>query len=62
VRKGFEDGQIVITDGPSVDPAQARRGCFVVEAEDIKVAADLAARIPHARLGGAIEVRPLESA
>lgn len=27
-----EDGQIVITDGPSVDPAQARRGYFVVEA------------------------------
>jgi hypothetical protein len=57
-----EDGQIVITDGTSVDPAQALRGYFVVEAEDIKVAADLAARIPHARLGGAIEVRPLESA
>jgi hypothetical protein len=33
-------------------------GYYVVEADDLDAAIDLAARIPAARLGGAIEVRP----
>ena len=35
-------------------------GYFVLEADDLDAAIDLAARIPAARLGGAIEIRPSE--
>ena len=35
-------------------------GYLVLEAEDLDAAVALAARIPAARLGGAIEIRPAE--
>jgi len=35
-------------------------GFYVFEADDIDAAVELAARIPAARLGGAVEVRPAE--
>jgi hypothetical protein len=37
-------------------------GYLVFEAENIEAAVTLAARIPSARLGGAVEVRPAERA
>jgi hypothetical protein len=40
--------------------AEGVGGAFVFEAENIEAAIALAARIPQARLGGAIEVRPVE--
>ena len=38
---------------------EALAGYLVFEADDLDAAIDLAARIPAARLGGAIEVRPV---
>jgi hypothetical protein len=38
---------------------EAARGYFVLEADDLNTAIELAARLPAARLGGAIEVRPV---
>jgi hypothetical protein len=38
---------------------EALAGWLVYEADDLDAAIELAARIPAARLGGAIEVRPL---
>jgi hypothetical protein len=35
-------------------------GYYVVEADDLDAAIELASRIPAANLGGAIEVRPAE--
>jgi hypothetical protein len=40
--------------------AEGVGGYCVLEAENIEVAVALAARIPAARLGGAIEIRPAE--
>lgn len=40
--------------------AEGAGGYFVLEADDIEAAAALAARIPAARLGGAVEIRPAE--
>jgi hypothetical protein len=54
-----EDAQTVITHGPFAAPGEPLGGYYLVEAEDIESAIDLAARIPAARMGGAIEVRPL---
>jgi hypothetical protein len=34
-------------------------GYYLVEADNIDAALELAARIPAARMGGAVEVRPL---
>jgi len=57
-----EDGQTLTTDGPFVTVKEALAGWLVYEANDLDAAIELAARIPAARLGGAIEVRPLAGA
>ena len=54
-----EDGQTLTTDGPFVTVKEALAGWLVYEADDLDSAIELAARIPAARLGGAIEVRPV---
>jgi hypothetical protein len=54
-----ENGQTLTTDGPFVTVKEALGGWLVYEADDLDAAIELAARIPAARLGGAIEVRPL---
>ena len=54
-----EDGKILTTDGPFVATKEAIGGWLVYEAEDIDAAIELASQIPAARLGGAIEVRPI---
>jgi hypothetical protein len=54
-----ENGQTLTTDGPFVEMKEALAGYLFYEAEDLDAAIALAARIPAARLGGAIEVRPL---
>ena len=54
-----EDGKAVTSDGPYVGMKEAVGGYVVIEADDEEKAIELAARIPAARLGGAIEVRPV---
>src|SRR4051794_23946871 len=54
-----EDGKTLTTDGPFVEVKEAVGGYLFFEADDLDAAIELAARIPAARLGGAIEVRPL---
>jgi hypothetical protein len=54
-----ENGQALLTDGPFVDAKEHVGGFALVEADDLDGALEIAARIPIARLGGAIEVRPL---
>ena len=54
-----KDGQTLVTDGPFVEMKEALGGYLFYEADDLDAAIELAARIPAARLGGAIEVRPL---
>jgi hypothetical protein len=54
-----KDGKTVTTDGPFVDTKEALNGFLTYEADDLDAAIALAARIPAARLGGAIEVRPI---
>ena len=54
-----EDGKTLTTDGPFVELKEAVGGYLFFEADDLDAAIELASRIPAARLGGAIEVRPL---
>jgi len=55
-----EDGRTLTTDGPFVEIKEAIGGYLFYEADDLDAAIDLASRIPAARLGGAIEVRPIK--
>ena len=57
-----EDGRTLTTDGPFVAIKEALGGYLVFEADDLDAAIELASRIPAARLGGAVEVRPLVEA
>jgi hypothetical protein len=54
-----QDGTTLTTDGPFVEIKEALGGYCFLEADDLDAALELAARIPAARMGGAIEVRPL---
>jgi hypothetical protein len=54
-----QDGRTLTTDGPFVELKEAVGGWLVFEADDLDAAIELAARIPAARMGGAIEVRPV---
>ncbi len=54
-----EDGKTLTTDGPFVSVKEALGGYLFFEADDLDAAIELAARIPAARMGGAIEIRPI---
>jgi hypothetical protein len=54
-----QDGQTLTTDGPFVETKEALDGYCFVEAEDLDAAIEIAAKIPSAGMGGAIEVRPV---
>jgi len=54
------DGETVTTDGPWHGVEGAVGACVLFEADDLESAIALAARFPAARLGGAVEVRPVE--
>jgi hypothetical protein len=54
-----QDGETLLTDGPFVDAKEHLGGFCLVEADDLDAALEIAARIPAARMGGAVEVRPL---
>ena len=55
-----DDGKTLTTDGPFVAVKEALGGYLFFEADDLDAAIELAARIPAARLGGAIEIRPVK--
>ncbi len=55
-------GRTLMTDGPFADTKEVLGGFFLVEAGDLDEAIELAARVPAARLGGGVEVRPLRRA
>jgi hypothetical protein len=54
-----QDGKTLTTDGPFVEMKEALGGYLFFEADDLDAAIELASRIPAARMGGAIEVRPV---
>ena len=54
-----QDGRTLTTDGPFVAIKEALGGWLTFEADDLDAAIELASRIPAARMGGAIEVRPV---
>jgi hypothetical protein len=55
-----KDGRRIVTDGPFAETKEQLGGFHIVECRDMDEALALAARIPTLRVGGTIEVRPVE--
>jgi len=53
-----ENGRTLTTDGPFAEIKDAIGGYFLLEADDLDAAIEVASKVPAARLGGAIEIRP----
>ena len=54
-----ERGETLITDGPFADTKEVFGGYYLVDADDLDAALEIAGRIPAVRLGGSVEVRPM---
>ena len=54
-----ENEDVMATDGPFTKGNEFLGGFYLVEADDLDAALEVAKRIPAARMGGAIEVRPI---
>ena len=54
-----QDGRTLTSDGPFADTKEFLGGFYILEADDLDAAIEVASRIPAARLGGAVEIRPI---
>ncbi len=54
-----KNGSTLTTDGPFAETKEVLGGFYLFEAGDLDTAIELASRVPAARRGGAVEVRPL---
>lgn len=54
-----QDGRTLTTDGPFADTKEYFAGYYLFDAEGLDEAIQLASRMPTARFGGAVEVRPV---
>lgn len=52
------DGKPIVTDGPFIETREQIAGYFLIDAEDLEQATQIAIRVPGARIG-TVEVRPL---
>lgn len=55
----MRDGKTLVTDGPFANTKEVLGGVWLLEADNLDAALELAARVPVVRLGGAVEVRPI---
>jgi hypothetical protein len=49
----------LVTDGPFADTKEFFGGFFLIDAENLDAALEIAKRVPAQRFGGAVEVRPI---
>jgi hypothetical protein len=54
-----KDKKMVTTDGPFAESKEALGGWLLFECDGLDDALELASRVPAARMGGAVEVRPI---
>ena len=52
-------GKTLMTDGPFADTKEVMGGLAIFEADNLDEVLEIAERIPVARLGGGVEVRPV---
>jgi len=56
----WQDGKVVITDGPYAETKEQLGGILLLEAKDLNHAIQLMSKHPGVRLGGPFEIRPAE--
>lgn len=54
-----QGGETLVTDGPFAAVKEALGGWLLFDADDLDAAIELASRVPAARMGGAVEIRPI---
>ena len=54
-----EDGKTLTTDGPFVELKEALDGWLIYDGPDLYAAIEVASKIPAARMGGKVEIRPV---
>ncbi len=52
-------GEALTTDGPFADTKEFLGGFYLLEADNLDGAIEVASRIPAARMGGSVEIRPV---
>jgi hypothetical protein len=54
-----DDGRTLVTDGPFADTKEVFGGFYLLDAENIDRAIEVASKVPSTWLGGSVEIRPL---
>jgi hypothetical protein len=54
-----QNGDTLSTDGPFAETKEVLGGFYLIETDGLDAALDVAARVPAARMGGSVEVRPI---
>lgn len=54
-----DNGGVLTTDGPYAETKELLGGFYLIDVDDLDAALDFAAKVPAARLGGLVEVRPV---
>lgn len=57
----FEDGKVSVTAGPFGQGREQLGGILVLEARDLNHAIQLMSELPCMRMGGCLEIRPIET-
>ena len=55
----IQDGQTLTTDGPFADTKEVFGGYYLFDVDNVDAVLAIAERVPAARLGGSVEVRPV---
>jgi hypothetical protein len=56
----FQNGKVVVTDGPYAETKEQLGGILILEAKDLNHAIQLMSLHPGVRLGGPFEIRPAD--
>jgi len=54
-----ENGRTLVSDGPFAETKEVFGGWFLLDADDLDGAMEVAERIPALRMGGSVEIRAL---
>jgi hypothetical protein len=58
----FENGEVLVTDGPFAETKEQLGGVLVLEAIDLNHAISLMSQLPCMKIGGSVEIRPINEA
>ncbi len=56
----WQNGKVVVTDGPYAETKEQLGGILILEAKDLNHAIQLMSKHPGVRLGGPFEIRPAD--